>query len=136
MSDDEYHMVEFRSIATGEVQRVRGPRKTDAELQAEAEAAATENAGVMGMMGVIVKAPGPLGWGTKIFNAETGDEIKGIAGLTIRMAPDAYNTVEAEIVAAEFEVSGYATFYAADPSSGESKAIKRIEFADGTEWVP
>lgn len=37
MSDSEYHMVEFRS-ADGKIQHVRGQRKTDAELQAEADA--------------------------------------------------------------------------------------------------
>ena len=36
MSDDEYHMVEFSTV-TGKTQRVRGKRKTDAEIQAEAE---------------------------------------------------------------------------------------------------
>lgn len=35
MSDDEYHMVEFNSVG-GKTQRVRGARKTEAELQAEA----------------------------------------------------------------------------------------------------
>lgn len=41
MSDDEYHMVEFTSVG-GKTQRVRGKRKTDAELQAEAEAEAAQ----------------------------------------------------------------------------------------------
>ena len=37
MSDDEFHMVEFNSV-DGKTQRVRGKRKTAAEMQGEAEA--------------------------------------------------------------------------------------------------
>lgn len=40
MSDSEYHMVEFHPFDGGPVQLVRGRKKTEAEMQAEADEAA------------------------------------------------------------------------------------------------
>ncbi|WP_395391566.1 hypothetical protein WBP07_12910 [Novosphingobium sp. BL-8A] len=42
MSDSEYHMVEFRPADGGPMQLVRGRKKTEAEMQADAEAAAEQ----------------------------------------------------------------------------------------------
>jgi hypothetical protein len=85
-------------------------------------------------IGVCVKAPGPSGFGTTVTNAETGEEIKGIASLNISIVPDDIIRVEAQIFLAETEVNGVARFYASDPSTGETKQLVRIEFADGTVW--
>lgn len=131
MSDAEYHVVEFRSIGTGQVQRVRGARKTDAEIEADRDESGNPN-----MIGVKVSSPGPTGMGTMVTSAATGDELKGVSHLSIDIGLDSFTTVEATLFSASVEVDGIATFNVADPSTGESKPVARIEFADGTEWRP
>lgn len=42
MSDSEYHMVEFQPADGGPMRLIRGRKKTEAEMQADAEAAAEE----------------------------------------------------------------------------------------------
>jgi len=86
------------------------------------------------MLGVTVKAGGPSGWGTKVINAATGDEIQGVRAMTIRITPDEFIQVEAEIFAAHLDVNGLAEFLVADPASGERKPVKQIIFADGSSW--
>jgi hypothetical protein len=87
------------------------------------------------MIGVNIKAPNDEGWGAQVFSAESGQEINGIERLSITFAPDDYPRVDATLCAAAVEVEGaLAEFYVTDPSSGQSKPVKRIEFADGTAW--
>lgn len=44
MKPDEFHVVEWKPVASGEVRRVRGARKTAEELAEEAEAEAAPEA--------------------------------------------------------------------------------------------
>lgn len=87
------------------------------------------------MTGVIVKAPGPSGFGTQLFDAESGGEIKGITRIGINIVPDDIIRVEAEMFAASIEAKGELTLYVTDPSTGETKEPARIEFKDGTVWT-
>ena len=86
------------------------------------------------MTGVIVKAAGPQGWGTRMINAETGEEIRGVAAMSIRIVPDEFISIQADIFSAGIEVNGEAEFRVTDPATGEKKTVARVEFADGSEW--
>jgi hypothetical protein len=86
------------------------------------------------MTGVRVRAPGPTGLGTTLTDADTGQEIKGVARLSINVEPDDFIRVEAELLSASLDVMGEAEFRVADPETGEIKRISRIEFEDGSVW--
>lgn len=85
--------------------------------------------------GVTVKSPGPIGHGTTVTDNSTGAEILGIRHISLEIAPDDLTFIVAEIFTAEIEVSGALQLVAADPNTGSTKTVTRIEFDDGTFWV-
>jgi hypothetical protein len=85
--------------------------------------------------GFTVRAPGPEGWGTTVTNAETGEEIKGIARIGIEIEPAAPIRIQADLFSTGIDVSGELALYIADPATGETKQPARIEFKDGSVWT-
>ncbi len=71
---------------------------------------------------------------TRVFATETGEEIKGICAIDVSIRPD--DMVKAAIVlwAGMVDVGAEAEFHVMNPSTGEPKAVKRIEFADGSAF--
>lgn len=87
------------------------------------------------MTSVVLKAPGPAGHRAQLFDAESGNEIRGITRIGLEIVPDDIIRVEASIFAAEIEVKGEMVLYVTDPSTGETKEPARIEFKDGSVWA-
>lgn len=88
------------------------------------------------MIGINITAPGPNGVGAEVFEASTGQEIKGVMRLSVEFAADDFTRAHAEIAASAVTVDGaVASFYVVDPATGDPKEVKRIEFEDGTSWA-
>lgn len=87
------------------------------------------------MQGIKIKSPNQTGWGTQVFDADTGQELKGVTDLTISIEADNYTTANVRIVAAAVDVeSAVATFAVVHPVTGKVKIVRSIEFEDGTSW--
>jgi hypothetical protein len=74
------------------------------------------------------------GWGSSLFDAESGAELRGVRRITATAEVDDITTVEAEFVSAEVDIKGVLRAMIADPGSGDLKQIAKITYADGTEW--
>lgn len=82
------------------------------------------------MKSVMITSPEGYGTGTKVFDSESGLEIKDIVKITIApIVPNSPNSATIELFGASMSVSVQATFVVMH--NGELKAVKRIEFEDG-----
>lgn len=74
------------------------------------------------------------GFGTSI-TPEGGKPLQGVREITWRAAVN--DVCRAEVVLDQIEFSGLAQtrIFVTDPDTGESKEVKSISFADGSEWV-
>jgi hypothetical protein len=81
---------------------------------------------------VKIKSSTGVANGTMVTNAETGDEIKGITSLSIDIRANDLVRATISLAAVEVDVDGAAAeFHVANPKTGDIKAVRRIEFADG-----
>lgn len=84
----------------------------------------------MGLLKVITPGDGsPLG--TKVIDVETGEEVKGVRRVDIKIAVDDAIRMTVELCANAVEAQGVAEYQVADPKTGKLRKVKRIEFADG-----
>jgi hypothetical protein len=82
---------------------------------------------------VRIVSEGPTGRGTKIIR-EDGSEIHGVRKAVITLDHKQVSIADLEIVTATFRGKAKPRFHVLDPLSGELKAVKRIEFEDGSEF--
>jgi hypothetical protein len=68
---------------------------------------------------------------TKITNAETGDEIKGISRVKIEITHSDIVRATLDLVAPQIDTRGKAEYRVSSPKTGELKKVRKIEFADG-----
>jgi hypothetical protein len=80
---------------------------------------------------VFIKTNGPFGDKTEV--EQNGRSLKGIRKIDVHMEVGHIVTADLEIFS-EFHCEANGTFYAADPSDGVLKPVKRIEFRDGSYW--
>lgn len=73
--------------------------------------------------------------GSTLTNSETGELLHGVRRIVATAQVDDIVTVEAEFVSAAVEAEGRLVAQFVDPASGEVKAVKRIEFVDGSKWT-
>lgn len=71
---------------------------------------------------------------TKVVDADTGAEIKGIASMDVTFRVDDVVRARIELCSVNVKTSASAEIVVADPRTGDMKAIKRIEFADGSTF--
>lgn len=83
------------------------------------------------MDGIRIKSEGGVSNGTVVTNSETGEEIKGITGIAVDLRVNDLVRAKIELCAAQVDVVAQAEFLVASPKTGDLKAVRRIEFADG-----
>lgn len=72
------------------------------------------------------------GTSAKLIN---GSDIFGVRGLSFRHDAGDLPQCEIEIWAGQIELEAHACFMVTDPGTGETKAVKSMAFADGSEWT-
>lgn len=83
-----------------------------------------------------IDSPGPTGFGTW-FTTDEGVPLRGIRAADITIRVDAPTTARIELVGVAVKAEQVVTaFYVPDPTTGVSKEVRRIEFADGSVWPP
>ena len=85
-------------------------------------------------MNIRVVSDGGVG-GTRVFHAESGQPVRGVRAVRFSHAGQGAPCVEIDICNAIADVEGAARWYVSDPITGEPKQVRRVEFADGTEWA-
>lgn len=75
------------------------------------------------------------GRGTKVVDAESGRPFKRVRAVRFEHEAGDAPRVMVELVSVAVEVEGQAYWHVGNPFTGNIKRVRRIEFADGTEWV-
>lgn len=73
--------------------------------------------------------------GTRVFHAESGQPVRGVRAVRFNHEAQGAPSVEVDICSVTADVEGVAHWYVSDPATGEPKQVRRVEFADGTEWA-
>jgi hypothetical protein len=82
------------------------------------------------MDGVRIKSEGGISNGTMVTSAD-GEEIKGITGISIDLRVNDLVRAKIDLCAVLVDCTAQAEFRIAHPKTGDIKAVRRIEFADG-----
>lgn len=85
-------------------------------------------------MNAKIISEGGSAFGTRVLT-EGGAEIPGIRKVTFTAEVDDICRIDAEIMLASIEAEGKLTLFADNPETGQLGEVRRIEFADGTEWI-
>ena len=83
------------------------------------------------MDSVLIKSESGVSLGTKVTNADTGEEIQGIAGISVDIRVNDIVRAKIDLCCVQLGVAASAEYQVISPKTGDMKAVKRIEFADG-----
>lgn len=73
--------------------------------------------------------------GTKVLDAVTGEELRGVAAVKFEHSALRSPSAELSVLCVGIDLTTGGQFMVAHPVTGEVKRVKRIEFKDGTEFV-
>ncbi|MDY8108257.1 hypothetical protein U0C82_03720 [Fulvimarina sp. 2208YS6-2-32] len=89
------------------------------------------------MKSVRVVSEGGTSFQTKVFNGETGERIRGITEIDIRIVGCDFVRADIAFSAVEIDrLDAAPSFRMMDPATGEMKELAEITFADGSGWKP
>jgi hypothetical protein len=74
--------------------------------------------------------------GTKVFDAETGAEIRGVESISVLYEVDKPVTADVRVAFVQHETLATPRFMMADPRTGSMREISKIIFADGQVFDP
>ncbi|WP_029581945.1 hypothetical protein [Bradyrhizobium sp. URHD0069] len=83
------------------------------------------------MDSVRIKSEGGIANGTKVIDTVTGAEIQGIERIAIDLRAGDLVRAKIDLCAVQLDVAAHAEYRVASPKTGDMKAVRRIEFADG-----
>lgn len=78
-----------------------------------------------------------MGFGTTVTSLRDGVEFPAVSAIRIgEILPGEPITAEFTIMLVGFDIAATGRFMAVDPVTGQKKAISKIVYEDGTEFVP
>ena len=84
------------------------------------------------MRNVKIVSAGGIGSGTKVYDTDSGEEIRGVTAISIkRFQANEFINAVIELAGTQLEIEARGKFLAMHPPSGKLKPIKSITYASG-----